>query len=139
MPGIRWCMKNIHVVDTNFILRFLLADHAQHYRQAAALMELVQSGRECAYIPESVMAECIYVLLKVYKTPYAEIVEQLSALLNYRGIVGEHVPAMRQALHVSLASSISFVDAMVFSTAEQHGWHAKSFDKKLNKLIKTGR
>lgn len=130
-------MKNTHVVDTNFILRFLLADHAQHYRQASAFMEAVQSGRELAYIPESVMAECIYVLLKVYKTPYAEIVEQLSTLLNYRGIVGEHVPAMRQALHLSLASSISFVDAMVCSTAGQHGWQARSFDKKLNKLIKS--
>jgi len=123
-----------YVVDTNFILRFLLADHDSHYRQAAAFMEGVQSGRERAYIPESVMAECVYVLLKVYKTPYAEIVEQLSALLNYRGIVGEHVPAMRQALHLSLASSVSFVDALVFTTARQRGWRAKSFDKKLNKL-----
>jgi len=127
-----------YVVDTNFILRFLLADHAQHYRQSSAFMALVQSGRERAYIPESVMAECIYVLLKVYKTPYAEIVEQLSALLHYRGIVSEDVPAMRQALHISLVSHISFVDAMVFSTARQHGWQVKSFDKKLNKLIEKG-
>jgi len=129
-------MKNIHVVDTNFILRFLLADQAQHYQQASVFMEMVQSGRQQAYIPESVLAECIYVLLKVYKTPYAEIVEQLSTLLNYRGIVGAHVPAMRQALHISLASSISFVDAMVCSTAGQHGWQTRSFDKKLNRLIK---
>jgi len=126
-----------YVLDTNFILRFLLADHDSHYRQAFAFMEAVQSGRERAYIPESVMAECVYVLLKVYKTPYAEIVVQLSDLLNYRGIVGEHVPAMRQALRLSLASSISFVDALVFTTARQRGWQTKSFDKKLNKLIKS--
>jgi len=128
-------MKNIHVVDTNFILRFLLADHEPHYQQASAFMEAVQSGSELAYIPESVMAECIYVLLKVYKVPYAEIVKQLSALLDYRGIVGEHVPAMKQALHLSLESPVSFVDALVCSTARQHGWKTKSFDKKLNKLI----
>jgi len=48
-------MKNIHVVDTNFILRFLLADHEMHYQQASAFMEAVQSGSELAYIPESVM------------------------------------------------------------------------------------
>ncbi|MDQ7010717.1 MAG: PIN domain-containing protein [Mariprofundaceae bacterium] len=131
-------MKNIHVVDTNFILRFLLADHAQHYRQACAFMEGVQSGRERAYIPEGVMAECIYVLLKVYKTPYAEIVGQLSALLDYRGIVGEHVPAMKQALHISLASSVSFVDAMVCATARQHGWQTRTFDRKLNQLMANG-
>jgi len=130
-------MKNIHVVDTNFILRFLLADHEQHYQQASVFMEAVQSGSELAYIPESVMAECIYVLLKVYKAPYAEIVEQLSALLDYRGIVGEHVPAMKQALQLSLESSVSFVDAMVCSTASQRGWQTRSFDKKLNKLIKS--
>ncbi len=127
-------MKNIHVVDTNFILRFLLADLPQHYRQAAAFMEAVQAGRERAWIPEGVMAECVYVLLKVYEVPYAEIVEQLTGLLDFRGIIGEHVPAMREALRLSLASSISFVDAMVLATARQRGWRAKSFDRKLNKL-----
>ncbi len=132
-------MKNIHVVDTNFILRFLLADHERHYQQASAFMEAVQSGRERAYIPESVMAECIYVLLKVYKVPYAEIVGQLSALLDYRGIVGEHVPVMRQALHLSLVSSISFVDALVLTTAKQHGWQARTFDRKLNQLMANGK
>jgi len=44
---------------------------------------------------------------------------------------------MSQALYLSLASSISFVDAMVFTTARQHGWQPKSFDKKLNKLSKS--
>ncbi len=44
-------MKNIHVVNTDFILRFLLADHERHYQQASIFMEAVQSGRELSYIP----------------------------------------------------------------------------------------
>jgi len=50
---------------------------------------------------------------------------------------GEHIPAMKQALHLSLGSPVSFVDALVCSTARQHGWKTKSFDKKLNKLVKS--
>ncbi len=47
------CWKRPVVVDTNVILRFLLADHPDHFRQAAALMADVREGKARAYVPES--------------------------------------------------------------------------------------
>lgn len=62
-------MKNITVLDTNVILRYLLNDPPQHFQLAQAIMTDVINGKTTVYIPDSVLAECVYVLLKVYKVP----------------------------------------------------------------------
>ena len=46
-------MKTIRVVDTNVILRYLLADHPEHFAQASEFMAGLKSGNQTAYIPES--------------------------------------------------------------------------------------
>jgi predicted nucleic acid-binding protein len=58
-------MKTIRVVDTNVILRYLLADHPEHFARASEFMAGLKSGNQTAYIPESVLAECVFVLLVV--------------------------------------------------------------------------
>ena len=57
-------MKNTCVLDANVVLRYLLADHPAHYQQAEAFMSEVKSGQQRVYLPESVLVECVYVLLK---------------------------------------------------------------------------
>jgi predicted nucleic acid-binding protein len=127
-------MKRSVVVDTNVILRFLLADHPEHFRQAAALMADIREGKVQAYVPESVLAECVYVLLKFYEVPKGEIVAKLEGLLGYRGITGENVPRMSAALRLFASRNISSVDAIVFSIAEANGWQLETFDRQLQKL-----
>ena len=47
----------------------------------------IKVGGEAAVIPESVLAECVYVLLKVYKIDRQIISEKLRGLFAYKGIV----------------------------------------------------
>ena len=46
----------IHVIDTNIVLRLLMADQPQHFEHAKRMMDEVQTGRRKAY-PESVLAD----------------------------------------------------------------------------------
>ena len=46
-------MKTSWVVDTNVILRYLLADHPEHFARASEFMAGLKSGNQTAYIPES--------------------------------------------------------------------------------------
>ena len=55
------------LIDTNVILRYLLKDDEGLFKKASALLEKVKVGEEEVVIPESVVAECVYVLLKVYR------------------------------------------------------------------------
>ena len=42
----------MRVVDANVILRYLLSDHAEHHRLAAAFWERVKAGDETAWMAE---------------------------------------------------------------------------------------
>ncbi len=124
----------IHVIDTNVVLRFLLADHAQLFERASKLMSEVQAGKRKAYLAESVLAECIFVLTKFYKVPKEEAAARLGELLDYKGFTGNHSPILKQSLAIFAAHKIDFVDATVLAIARHNGWHLETFDKALAKL-----
>jgi predicted nucleic-acid-binding protein len=125
----------IHVLDTNVVLRFLLADHEQHFERAAKLMAEVQAGKRKAYLAESVLAECIFILTKFYKAPREEAAARLGELLDYKGFTGAHLPILKQALTIYAAETIDFVDAAVLAIARHNGWRLETFDKALAKLM----
>jgi len=124
----------IAVIDTNIVLRFLLADEPKLFARASALLSEVRTGKRNVYLAESVAAECIFVLTKFYKVPKAEAAEKLSELLDYKGFSAGPVPAVKQALALYAAHNIAFVDALILATARQKGWHVETFDKALAKL-----
>ena len=124
----------IQIIDTNVVLRFLLADHEQQFERAAKLMAEVQAGKRKAYLAESVLAECIFILTKFYKVPREEAAARLGELLDYKGFTGSHLPILKEALAIYAAESIDFVDATVLAIARHNGWHLETFDKALAKL-----
>jgi len=127
-------MKNIFVIDANVILRYLLQDYPAHFQKAYEVLEQVKTGQVSAYIPEGVLVECVYVLLKVYKVPKNEIVTSLLGILQYPGIINENRPILLESLKLFREHNVDIVDAIVYATAERKGWTVFSFDKDLTKL-----
>lgn len=127
-------MKNITVLDTNVILRYVLKDHTEHFKIAQRFMSTVKNGDQTVYIPDSVLAECIYVLLKVYKIPKNEACETLSLLLNYAGISQDNKGILLSALALFAQHNVDIVDAIVYATSKQQGWELFSFDKDMTKF-----
>lgn len=124
-------MTSTLVVDTNIILRYLLADQETHYQAAVAFMTQVRTGKIRAYVCDAVIAECVYVLTKFYQVPRREAAEQLMQLLAYRGMSGIQIDALREALRLFGEGNMDFVDALVVAIARENGWKVESFDKKL--------
>jgi predicted nucleic-acid-binding protein len=127
-------VKTARIIDTNVILRYILADHEEHYHLARDFMLKVKNGTSTAFVPESVVVECVYVLLKVYRVPRVEISAQLGALLAYRGVMMDDKPVMLTALQVFAEQNVGMVDAWVFALSEARNWPLMSFDRALNKL-----
>jgi predicted nucleic-acid-binding protein len=65
------------LIDANVVLRYLLKDDEALFRKASVLLERVKIGEEMVVIPESVLAEYVYVLLKVYKVNRETLAEKL--------------------------------------------------------------
>lgn len=129
-------MKNTYVVDANVVLRYLLADHEEHSQLATEFMSAVKTGAQRIYVPESVLAECVYVLIKVYKVPRAEAAEQLIGLLSYKGVMDDTGKLLRDALRLFIDKNVDIVDAIVFTTAQAKHWDVFSFDKDIKRLEK---
>ena len=127
-------MKNITVLDTNVILRYLLNDHPQHFQRAQVFMADVISGEITVYIPDSVLAECVYVLLKVYKVPKPKVCEILTGILSYAGISHVNREILINSLQLFAEHKVDVVDAIVHATAQQQDWDVFSFDQDMKKF-----
>lgn len=127
-------MTNITVLDTNVILRYLLNDHPEHFALAQAFMLDVISGKTTVYIPDGVLAECVYVLLKVYKVPKPQVCETLTGFVSYAGVSDVNKNVLIQSLQLFKQHNVDIVDAIVHATAKQRQWAVFSFDNDMKKF-----
>ncbi len=121
--------------DTNVIVRYLVKDDLELYKKARIFFDKVKTGEESAVILESVVAECVYVLTKVYKVPKEKVAESLTNLLRYRGIINEDRAELIKALTVFVERSLDIVDCILYAKARSKNIKLFSFDEDLNKTV----
>ena len=123
--------------DTNTIIRYLLGDDPPLSAKASVFFEKVRVGKEKVLILESVLAECVYVLIKFYKVPKAEVVAKLKGLLLYKGIANEDKNDLVDALNIFSDHGVDIVDCILCAKTRNHSLLLLSFDEKLLKLCKS--
>lgn len=119
--------------DTNVILRYLLEDEPHLYKKASEFFEMVRLGEEKAVILESVLAECIYVLIKFYKIPKEEVTDKLKGLLQYKGIVNEDKRELIDSINIFNEKNLGIVDCILCAKAKTQNKTLFTFDEKLKK------
>ena len=120
--------------DTNVVVRYLVKDDIELYKQAKTFFDKVKTGEESALILESVVAECVYVLTKIYKVPKEKTADSLKNLLRYRGIINEDRADLIKALTTFAERSLDMVDCILYAKAKDTDTSLFSFDEDLNKL-----
>ena len=123
----------LYLIDTNVILRYLLGDHKSFSPKAKAFMELISQGTKKAEILSVVIVECVYVMEKFYKIPGNEIVDTLSKILNFSGIVNSDKSEILEALLKYANTNTDIVDCMLAAQSSPEKVIV-SFDKDFNKL-----
>ncbi|KIE05722.1 Uncharacterized protein NF27_DC00010, partial [Candidatus Jidaibacter acanthamoeba] len=92
--------KKYNIIDTNFILRYLLADNQEQYQIAKTFFQSVKSGKTRAYLEQAVIMEVIFVLSSYYKVPRDRIVNVLNNFLRYKGLVINEKEIIIKALEI---------------------------------------
>jgi predicted nucleic-acid-binding protein len=123
----------VYLIDTNIVLRYLLDDHKIHSAKAKAFLLQVSHGKRKVEIPAVVIVECIYVLEKFYTVPRNEIVESISRILNFTGIVNADRSEILEALLKYKTSNTDIVDCILAAHSSPEKV-VVSFDKGLEKL-----
>lgn len=133
-------MSSNFIIDTNFVLRYLLLDNDHQSREAQRFFEEVKAGSVKAILEQSVFTEIIFVLSSVYRVPRGEIALIIGNFLLYKGIVLQSKDAILKALEIFIHSSLHIVDCLVIAKSIVENYEIKSFDKELlkcsNKLFR---
>jgi len=125
-------LKNL--IDANVVLRYLLQDDDALFKKASTLLERIKVGEEAAIIPESVLAECVYVLLKVYKIDRQIISEKLRGLFAYKGIVNPDKKDLVDSIILFGQTQLSIVDCIACSKSINNGLSLFTFDDDLKNI-----
>jgi len=117
------------LLDANYILRYLLQDNEKMFREAKEVIT-----QEACFLLNEVIAEVVYVLNGVYKTPRSVISETLSHFLLLQNMtMYESKSFLIQALELYKNTNLDFVDCYICTLKDKYT--VKSFDKKLMKCV----
>jgi predicted nucleic-acid-binding protein len=117
------------VLDTNYILRYLLDDNHEMFLEAKDVIE----SNACLILNE-VVAEVIYVLLGVYKVSKQNISESLYSFMEMENVsMLESKEILFSALKLFESKNLDFIDC--YLCALKNKYEIKSFDKKLMKCV----
>ena len=122
------------LIDANVVLRYLLNDDKVLFDRASALLEKVKIGEETVIIPESVLSECVYVLLKIYKINRPTIAEKLKGLFSYKGIANPDKKDLIDSLTLFEKTQISIVDCILCAKSLNRKMPLFTFDHDLRKI-----
>ncbi len=99
-------------LDTNILIRFVMADDSMQYRKADRLMQSF-SVQSPGYITLVCLAEFVWVLRSRYKKPKHVIVQWLTELLDSPELVLENQFAVEQALLTYTTTKSDFSDCLI--------------------------
>ena len=122
------------LLDTNVVLRFLLADDPEQSRRAHLLMRRLEEGKAVAELSDLVLAELAWVLEKSASVPRPEIVARLSALLLFSGMRHPNRVAALEALRRYRETNCDIVDCLLAARAHARATKVWSFDADFKKL-----
>jgi predicted nucleic acid-binding protein len=127
-------MKPVIIVDTNVILRLILADDPKLSHRAKEIFDLAETGKVRIYIDEVIVAEVVWVLSSFYRQPKADVVLNLKDMISQKWIVNPRKKLVLAVLDLFSETNLSYIDAWILSVSKQQKIELKTFDQKLDKM-----
>lgn len=124
--------KNFYLIDTNVVIRFLTKDHEELSEKSAEIFNKIEKGEIKAKITDSVLAEIVYVIMKIYGRDRGFTANIIKKILDLKGIINRDKTQLKKALNIFVNQKIDIVDALLLSRAKQC-LGILSFDKDLKR------
>lgn len=121
-------------LDTNVLVRFVVADDAAQAAQARALVERTVRGGDSLFVSDVVLCEFVWVLQAAYRFPRATVAETLVRLLAARSLAYRDSAALARAVESFTFGKGDFADYVVLAHARAAGCESvATFDRVLTK------
>lgn len=120
-------------LDTNLWARFFIQDIQDQYETTKDLLALVEEGRLKVYTSTVVLLELQYVLQKLYKLSFKEMIKVFEAIKRIRRITIIERTNFDLALQFYKQYQIKFPDCLIASQLPKNTVLV-SFDEELSKI-----
>jgi predicted nucleic-acid-binding protein len=118
-------------VDTNVLVRHLTGDSAEMAERATAYLGRAHE----LLLTDVIVAETVYVLGSVYKTPRDQVAEAMRSLLASASTVTVDPAVLLRAIEVYETDRIDFAEAYLVACAESTGvGKVASFDRSIDRV-----
>ncbi len=107
-------------LDTNILVRYIVADDPAQFRAATRFIEHECSPREPGFINRLVLAEVVWVLESSYRLPRLAIVSALRLLLDASQLSIEDIEDARTAL-LEYEDGAGFSDSLIAAANTRAG------------------
>jgi predicted nucleic acid-binding protein len=110
------------LIDTNVLLRHLLADHPTHSPAATRLIREIEQGQQSAWTTSLTIAEVVFVLTskRTYDLPRAFVRQALLPLIELPNLKLAHKRLYRRVFDLYISHpKLSYVDAYEAARVEQ--------------------
>lgn len=122
-------------LDTNVLLRLLVADDAKQAEKVRALFDAHADEDGAFWIADSVIAELVWALDRSYGRSRVEVAAALRALAGSATVQFESPEAVVEAIALFEQGPADFVDGLLAIKARQAGCSAlRSFDRRMRSL-----
>jgi len=116
-------------LDSNILVRYILADDPAQFRAAARFIEHECSPQEPGFVNRVVLAEVVWVLESSYKLPRSAIISALRLLLGANQLSIEEVEDARGALR-EYEDGAGFSDSLIAAANARLGCeYTATFDR----------
>lgn len=118
-------------IDTDVIIRLLTADDLKKQRASARLFEKVSRGEITLFAPDTVIADCVFVLSspRLYNLPRLKIRDILTPLVKLPNFKVDNKQAVLTALDLFATNNLDFGDVfLVVSVSQSENKTVYSYD-----------
>lgn len=125
----------ICLLDTNYILRFLLGDIPSQARRAKRTFSQIEERKQTGYVSVLVVNELTWILENFYEKKRKDYLPQLISLISLKGIRVLEIKKEELIfiLKMALEKNLDFTDLYLKYFARASKVKVASFDKKLLK------
>lgn len=122
-------------LDTNVLLRHLLADHPDHSPRATAFLERIERGDVRVRTSHLVVFETVFTLERTYKRAKAEIASAVLPLIELPGILLPQKRLFRAAFDLYVQRNLPFADAYHAALMQRTGLREiVTFDRDFDRI-----
>ena len=124
------------LLDTNIILRFLLADHPTLSKKAKNIFKEAEKGEIELFVNHTTIAEVFWVLESFYQLSRQELIQILSDFLRFPNLRVTDKRMILKTFNLLARENVSYIDAYNLIFARKNNLELKTFDRKLEKLAR---